>query len=70
MHHVKDTDNMVKQFAVHLKPGAKIALADLDTEDGSFHTKGVEGVYHNGFERSVFQATHFIFYKMSEIFNQ
>jgi cyclopropane fatty-acyl-phospholipid synthase-like methyltransferase len=57
MHHVKDTDNMVKQFAAHLKSGAKIALADLDKEDGSFHPKGVEGVYHNGFERSEFRAT-------------
>ena len=57
MHHVKDTDNMVKQFAAHLKPGAKIALADLDAEDGSFHAKGIEGVYHNGFERSQFRAT-------------
>ena len=57
MHHVEDTDNMVKQFAAHLKSGGEIALADLDKEDGSFHTKGVEGVYHSGFERSEFQAT-------------
>jgi cyclopropane fatty-acyl-phospholipid synthase-like methyltransferase len=57
MHHVEDTDNMVKQFAVHLKSGAKIALADLDKEDGSFHPKGVEGVYHDGFERDEFRAT-------------
>ena len=56
MHHVKDTDNMVKQFAAHLKPGGKLALADLDKEDGSFHQPGVEGVYHSGFERSAFQA--------------
>ena len=57
MHHVEDIDNMVKQFAAHLKSGGKIALADLDKEDGSFHPKGVEGVYHSGFERSEFQAT-------------
>jgi len=57
MHHVEDTDNMVKQFAAHLKPGAKIALADLDKEDGSFHPKDAEGVYHAGFERGEFQAT-------------
>jgi putative AdoMet-dependent methyltransferase len=57
MHHFEDTDNMVKQFAVHLKPGAKIALADLDKEDGSFHPKGIEGVYHSGFERSALQST-------------
>jgi 2-polyprenyl-3-methyl-5-hydroxy-6-metoxy-1,4-benzoquinol methylase len=57
MHHVKDTDNMVKQFAVHLKSGAKVALADLDKEDGSFHPEGTEGVYHSGFERAELQAT-------------
>jgi putative AdoMet-dependent methyltransferase len=57
MHHVDDTDNMVKQFAAHLKPGAKIALADLDTEDGTFHPKGIEGVYHSGFDRNEFQST-------------
>jgi len=56
MHHVEDTDNMVKQFAAHLKSGGKVALADLDKEDGSFHPPGVEGVYHSGFERNAFQA--------------
>lgn len=56
MHHVADTDNMVKQFAAHLKSGGKVALADLDKEDGSFHPPTVEGVYHSGFERSAFQA--------------
>ena len=56
MHHVKDTDNMIKQFAAHLKPGAMVALADLDKEDGSFHPQGIEGVYHDGFERVDFEA--------------
>lgn len=55
MHHVDDTDNMIKQFSAHLKPGAKVALADLDKEDGSFHPEGIEGVYHDGFEREAFQ---------------
>lgn len=55
MHHVKDTDNMIKQFSAHLKTGAKIALADLDLEDGSFHPQDVEGVYHSGFDRNDFQ---------------
>ena len=57
MHHVEDTDNLVKRFSDHLKSGAKIALADLDAEDGSFHPEGMEDVYHDGFERSEFQAT-------------
>lgn len=57
MHHVEDTDNLVKRFSDHLKPGAKIALADLDKEDGSFHPEGMTDVYHEGFERSELQAT-------------
>lgn len=56
MHHVKDTDNMVKQFANHLKPEGKIALGDLDSEDGTFHSNGTEGVYHNGFDRGEFET--------------
>lgn len=56
MHHVQDTDNMIKQLAAHAKLGGKIALADLDSEDGTFHSRGTEGVYHNGFDRNVFES--------------
>ena len=51
MHHVEDTDRLIETFARHLKPGGWLALADLDTEDGSFHPPDVEGVYHHGFDR-------------------
>jgi putative AdoMet-dependent methyltransferase len=56
MHHVEDTDNMLKQIAAHLKPEGLIALADLDSEDGTFHSQGAEGVYHLGFDRDAFKA--------------
>jgi 2-polyprenyl-3-methyl-5-hydroxy-6-metoxy-1,4-benzoquinol methylase len=56
MHHVEDTNALVHSFAEHLKPGARIALADLDAEDGTFHPADAQGVYHNGFERGEFQA--------------
>jgi len=56
MHHVEDTDAMVKSFAEHLKPGAQVALADLDAEDGTFHPEGTEGVFHDGFAREALQA--------------
>jgi len=56
MHHVQDTDNMIKQLAAHAKLGGKIALADLDSEDGTFHSRGTEGVYHNGFDRNEFEC--------------
>ncbi|MDH5229620.1 MAG: class I SAM-dependent methyltransferase [Gammaproteobacteria bacterium] len=55
MHHVEDTNKMIEQFAAHLKPGAGIALADLDKEDGSFHPPEIEGVFHFGFERKQLQ---------------
>ncbi len=51
LHHVEDTDRLLEAFARHLKPGGWLALADLDTEDGSFHPQDVEGVYHHGFDR-------------------
>jgi 2-polyprenyl-3-methyl-5-hydroxy-6-metoxy-1,4-benzoquinol methylase len=56
MHHVQDFDNMIAQFAAHLKPQGRVALSDLDAEDGSFHTSGTEGVFHQGFDRAEFQA--------------
>lgn len=51
VHHVEDTHKLISTFASHLKIGGKIALADLDKEDGSFHPKNTEGVFHSGFDR-------------------
>jgi len=56
MHHVEDTNALVRSFAEHLKPGARVALADLDSEDGSFHPADAQGVYHDGFDRGEFQS--------------
>lgn len=33
-----------------------IAIADLDSEDGSFHTENT-GVFHSGFDRSAFLSS-------------
>jgi 2-polyprenyl-3-methyl-5-hydroxy-6-metoxy-1,4-benzoquinol methylase len=57
MHHVRDTDAMVKTFAEHVAPGGLVALADLDSEDGTFHPPDMEGVYHAGFDRRALQGT-------------
>lgn len=51
MHHVQDTVGLIKSFANHLRVGGKVALADLDEEDGTFHPADTEGVYHHGFNR-------------------
>lgn len=49
MHHVEDVPAMFEKFRSLLKPGGFIAIADLETEDGSFHTEDT-GVFHNGFD--------------------
>ena len=55
MHHVPDTVGLIQSFADHLKPGGRLALADLDTEDGSFHPDEAAGVFHHGFDRGELQ---------------
>jgi cyclopropane fatty-acyl-phospholipid synthase-like methyltransferase len=50
LHHVRDIPALFAKFRSLLKPGGFIALADLDTEDGSFHTEDT-GVHHHGFDR-------------------
>lgn len=37
LHHVEDTEALAARFAEHLKPGGFVALADLDSEDGTFY---------------------------------
>lgn len=50
LHHIEDTKAMFNKLFSMLKPGGFIALADLETEDGSFHTEDT-GVFHFGFSR-------------------
>lgn len=54
LHHIPNTDHILRQFHALLKPGGWLAIADLDAEDGSFHTDGSTDV-HPGFERAVLQ---------------
>jgi len=56
MHHVDNTAKLFQTFATHLKPGAKVALADLDKEDGTFHPEDAQGVFHAGFERDKIES--------------
>lgn len=50
LHHVKDVPRIFATFYELLREGGFIALADLDREDGSFHSQDT-GVHHAGFER-------------------
>ena len=49
LHHIEDTDAILRRFAALLAPSGYLCIADLDTEDGSFHGEGFDG--HNGFDR-------------------
>lgn len=50
LHHIDDTAAVLRRFAELLKPGGRVAIADLDAEDGSFHDPGSEEKHH-GFNR-------------------
>ena len=50
LHHLRDVPLVMKRLSALLNPGGWIALADLDTEDGSFHGQA-EDVFHHGFDR-------------------
>lgn len=50
MHHIKDTKKILQNLYSLLKEDAAVALSDLDTEDGTFHTEDT-GVHHLGFDR-------------------
>lgn len=54
MHHIQDTEGILKKFHELLLPNGILLIADLDKEDGSFHTDGTTDV-HKGFEQSKLQ---------------
>jgi len=47
LHHVKDISKLMQTFHTLLNPGGHIALADLEREDGTFHSDHT-GVAHLG----------------------
>lgn len=47
LHHVNNIENIFGKFYKILNPDGILAIADLYTEDGSFHGEGFYG--HNGF---------------------
>ena len=55
LHHIKDVPAVLVRLRHCVRPDGWIALADLDTEDGSFHSDHT-GVYHCGFDRRVMCA--------------
>ncbi|MCB1165573.1 MAG: methyltransferase domain-containing protein [Leptospiraceae bacterium] len=55
MHHIKDIPGILQRFRLLLRPGAFLALADLEPEDGSFHDEDT-GIFHLGFNPEEFAA--------------
>jgi ubiquinone/menaquinone biosynthesis C-methylase UbiE len=50
LHHIRDTEPYLESLYGYIAPGGKLAVADLDAEDGSFHDDASEFV-HRGFDR-------------------
>ncbi len=49
LHHVQDLDAFFRTIYKNIKQDGFIAIADLESEDGSFHSDNT-GVYHFGFK--------------------
>jgi len=54
LHHIPDTKDILNKFHDLLEPNGFLLVADLDKEDGSFHTDGTTDV-HQGFARDELQ---------------
>jgi 2-methylcitrate dehydratase PrpD/SAM-dependent methyltransferase len=54
LHHIPDTDAILRRFGDALAKDGYLCIADLDREDGSFH--GPEVDVHHGFDRAALGA--------------
>jgi len=54
LHHIPDTQAILRRFRDVLRTPGFLCVADLDTEDGSFHGDGFDG--HRGFDRAALGA--------------
>jgi cyclopropane fatty-acyl-phospholipid synthase-like methyltransferase len=55
IHHIMDIKSLFTKLYNMLEENGFIAIADLDSEDGSFHSDN-RGVFHYGFEREDLKA--------------
>ena len=56
LHHIEDTTALFSKLYAMLPEHGFIAIADLDSEDGTFHGDNT-GVFHYGFDRHVLTAS-------------
>jgi cyclopropane fatty-acyl-phospholipid synthase-like methyltransferase len=55
IHHVEETKALFSKLYKMLNENGFIAIADLDSEDGSFHSDNA-GVHHHGFDRKELES--------------
>lgn len=53
LHHIADTQEILRRFREVLTRPGFLCIADLDTEDGAFHGEGFDG--HLGFDRDALE---------------
>ncbi|AOR23784.1 class I SAM-dependent DNA methyltransferase [Clostridium taeniosporum] len=51
LHHINDTESIIKKFYGLLNEDGQLCIVDLDEEDGSFHKKYPDFTGHNGFNQ-------------------
>lgn len=51
LHHVADTAAALRSIFDLLGAGGRMAMLDLDAEDGTFHDPDAEGIHHHGFDQ-------------------
>jgi ubiquinone/menaquinone biosynthesis C-methylase UbiE len=49
-HHIRDVRMLLDRLAGVLRPSGRIAIVDLDSDEGKFHDTH-DGVFHHGFDR-------------------
>jgi 2-polyprenyl-3-methyl-5-hydroxy-6-metoxy-1,4-benzoquinol methylase len=51
-HHIPEIFDLLVILNSHIRPGGRLAVADLDPDGGRFHDSN-EGVHHSGFDRAI-----------------
>lgn len=73
LHHIPDTENIIKIFYNLLNENGMLCIIDLDKEDGSFHMNQKDFNGHNGFEHSymenIFESVGFSNIKSDTFYN-
>jgi ubiquinone/menaquinone biosynthesis C-methylase UbiE len=56
LHHIKEIGPLLKLFHRVLRPSGNLCIADLDLDNGQFHSNN-DGVFHFGFDRVTMSKT-------------